>query len=182
MPKTPRFWIAIAATLTLGGGIALPDAGAQTKFTVGNAGGSSADAERKVFYGPFANANKIQIQEGPQPERPRSVPGRDGQPDLGNRTPPPPSTWRRAARKACSRRWTGPSTRPSRSARWAAQRVRRALSLRSGGWRTTAPDQGRPQDRLISGTDQVAGKRGRFTGRADLRDRPHGRGVPPAKR
>jgi putative spermidine/putrescine transport system substrate-binding protein len=63
MPKTPRFWIALAATLTLLGGIAPPDAGAQTKFTVGNAGGSSADAERKVFYAPFANANKIQIQE-----------------------------------------------------------------------------------------------------------------------
>ena len=63
MPKTPRFWIALAATLAVLGGVALPDAGAQTKFTVGNAGGSSADAERKVFYGPFANANKIQIQE-----------------------------------------------------------------------------------------------------------------------
>ena len=56
MLKTPRFWIAIAATLTVLGGVALPDADAQTKFTVGNAGGSSADAERKVFYGPFANA------------------------------------------------------------------------------------------------------------------------------
>ena len=63
MLKTSRFWIALAATLTLLGGIAPPDAAAQAKFTVGNAGGSSADAERKVFYAPFANANKIQIQE-----------------------------------------------------------------------------------------------------------------------
>ncbi|HET6367672.1 MAG TPA: hypothetical protein VFG27_10630, partial [Pseudomonadales bacterium] len=63
MLNTSRFWIVLAATLALLGGIAPPDAGAQAKFTVGNAGGSSADAERKVFYGPFANANKIQIQE-----------------------------------------------------------------------------------------------------------------------
>lgn len=63
MLKTSHFWIALAATLTLLGGIAPPDAAAQAKFTVGNAGGSSADAERKVFYAPFANANKIQIQE-----------------------------------------------------------------------------------------------------------------------
>src|SRR5262245_42723960 len=62
MPKTPRLWIAIAAALALGGGLT-PGVLAQTKFVVGNAGGSSADAERKVFYGPFATANKITIQE-----------------------------------------------------------------------------------------------------------------------
>jgi putative spermidine/putrescine transport system substrate-binding protein len=62
MPNTSRFWIVLAAALALGA-LAPPDAGAQTKLVVGNAGGSSADAERKVFYGPFANANKITIQE-----------------------------------------------------------------------------------------------------------------------
>ena len=59
MAKPSRLWIAIAVALTAWTSIAH----AQTKFVVGNAGGSSADAERKVFYGPFAAANKIQIQE-----------------------------------------------------------------------------------------------------------------------
>jgi len=59
MTKTPRVWIAIVVALTAWASIAH----AQTKLVVGNAGGSSADAERKVFYGPFAAANKIQVQE-----------------------------------------------------------------------------------------------------------------------
>src|SRR5688500_14830687 len=63
MSRTSRLWIAVAAALTLGGATTPSDTAAQTKFVVGNAGGSSADAERKVFYGPFANANKITIQE-----------------------------------------------------------------------------------------------------------------------
>jgi len=62
MLNTLRFWIVLAAALALGS-LAPPDTGAQPKLVVGNAGGSSADAERKVFYGPFAAANKITIQE-----------------------------------------------------------------------------------------------------------------------
>ena len=61
MGKPPRRRIATAIVAAL---IAWTGAAhAQTKFVVGNAGGSSADAERKVFYGPFSAANKIQIQE-----------------------------------------------------------------------------------------------------------------------
>ena len=61
MPNLSRCWIALAAVLCLGA--LAPEARAQGKLVVGNAGGSSADAERKVFYGPFATANKITIQE-----------------------------------------------------------------------------------------------------------------------
>ena len=63
MPKTPPIWSAFAPALALGGAFAPLPAAGQTKLVVGNAGGSSADAERKVFYTPFANANKITIQE-----------------------------------------------------------------------------------------------------------------------
>ena len=55
MPNLSRCWIALAAVLCLGA--LAPEARAQGKLVVGNAGGSSADAERKVFYGPFATAN-----------------------------------------------------------------------------------------------------------------------------
>ncbi|HKZ07958.1 MAG TPA: ABC transporter substrate-binding protein [Methylomirabilota bacterium] len=62
MSKISRRWIALAAA-ALALVLAPPAVVAQTKLVVGNAGGSSADAERKVFYGPFASANKITIQE-----------------------------------------------------------------------------------------------------------------------
>jgi putative spermidine/putrescine transport system substrate-binding protein len=59
MPKRSTPWLAVVAGLLLAGG----PAGAQTTLTIGNAGGSSADSERKAFYEPFAAANKIRIQE-----------------------------------------------------------------------------------------------------------------------
>src|SRR5262245_30440185 len=62
MLETLFVWF--AAVLLLLGGSAPPPAEAQTPtLTVGNAGGASADAERKAFYEPFGSANKVRIQE-----------------------------------------------------------------------------------------------------------------------
>lgn len=57
--KRASLWIVAAALLLIGG----PPAHAQGTLTIGNAGGASADSERKAFYEPFATANKIRIQE-----------------------------------------------------------------------------------------------------------------------
>lgn len=61
MPSKPRSWRVVVAAAALWGVVARPEA--QTRLTVGNAGGSLAAAERQAFYTPFAAANHVQIRE-----------------------------------------------------------------------------------------------------------------------
>jgi putative spermidine/putrescine transport system substrate-binding protein len=63
MSQTASLRIVVTSALVLLTSLAMPGAHAQTRFTVGNAGGASADAERKAFYEPFAAAQKLRINE-----------------------------------------------------------------------------------------------------------------------